>query len=232
MVRTMSFRLLYLQSKGLREYKAFRLLTSISRHILSNLGNALRTARDHILGERGLRGPVPPVNGVGGTAFERSGYADPVQKGARAYGILTSEQKWRDRIVGPAKAYKVDAITSNRTQSLKRKQVREDDRGTFGPGVRVEALRVRSHFVDINCAPIDNCRIVTQAAVNAGIAASKYLPLAYQRALKTQAELVNAPRFGSDENYLFSSVQVNLARPVAFNERMWSFFISICLRLI
>ena len=58
-----------------------------------------------------------------------------------------------------------------------------------------------------------------QAAVEAGVAAARYLPLRYQDALKTQADLVNAPRFGSDDNYLFSSVQVNIARPVPFKER-------------
>lgn len=58
--------------------------------------------------------------------------------------------------------------------------------------------------------------LLLQAAVEAGVAAAKYLPVRYQEALKTQAELVNAPRFGSDDNYLYSSVQVNIARPVPF----------------
>ena len=31
---------------------------------------------------------------------------------------------------------------------------------------------------------------------------------------------MNAPRFGTDDNYLYSSVQVNIARPVPFEECM------------
>ncbi|KZV59238.1 hypothetical protein PENSPDRAFT_672487, partial [Peniophora sp. CONT] len=146
----------------------------LSKHITD-----LREARDDILGPRNERGPNVPRRGTGGTAFERSGYADPVEDGARAYSILTSEQKVRGRTVGPGVSCKV----------------RPQDRQAAGPTMRLKALK---------------------AAVNAGVAAAKYLPVRYQEALKTQAELVNAPRFGSDDNYLFSSVQVNIARPVPF----------------
>ncbi|KZV59245.1 hypothetical protein PENSPDRAFT_672483, partial [Peniophora sp. CONT] len=146
----------------------------LSKHITD-----LREARDDILGPRDERGPNVPRQGSGGTAFERSGYADPVEDGARAYSILTSEQKVRGRTVGPGVSCKV----------------RPQDRQAAGPTMRLKALK---------------------AAVNAGVAAAKYLPVRYQEALKTQAELVNAPRFGSDDNYLFSSVQVNIARPVPF----------------
>ena len=116
---------------------------SCSKHILQRHGDALRRARDGILGSVNLRGPAPPVNGVGGTEFERSGYADPVEKGARAYGVLTSEQKRRARIVGPARAYKVRCIVSRRNvHSFTFPQICEEDRSKTGPRLRVEALQV------------------------------------------------------------------------------------------
>ncbi|VDB96799.1 unnamed protein product [Peniophora sp. CBMAI 1063] len=151
-----------------------------NNQIVSVHRDALLAARDEILGPLSERGPSVPVASVGGTAFERSGYADPIEHGARAYSILTSEQKARGRIVGPGVAYKV----------------RPEHRDWPGPTMRANALK---------------------AAVTAGIAAARYLPIAYQNALRLQADLVNAPRFGCDHNYLFSSAQINLARPVPYD---------------
>lgn len=87
--------------------KASSCLSSLSGQISNVHASALRQARDDILGPKPERGPRLPVRGVGGTAFERSGYADPVEDGARAYSILTSEQKVRGRTVGPGVACKV-----------------------------------------------------------------------------------------------------------------------------
>lgn len=82
--------------------------------------------------------------------------------------------------------------------------------------MRVNALKVMFHALVGKTAIHLQC---VQAAVAAGVSAAKYLPVAYQDALRVQADLVNAPRFGSDDNYLFSSVQVNIARPVPFEQR-------------
>ena len=78
-----------------------------SHQLLQKYGDALRSVRDDILGPVESRGPAPPVKGSGGTRFERTGYADPIEKGSRCYGILTSEQPRRERIVGPSRANKV-----------------------------------------------------------------------------------------------------------------------------
>ncbi|VDC01042.1 unnamed protein product [Peniophora sp. CBMAI 1063] len=82
---------------------------------------------------------------------------------------------------------------------------------TFGPG---QFMKVSPEDHDS-----DGVRIRThtlKAVVHAAVAASKYLPLEYQQVFQKQSDLVNAPRFVSDDNYHFSSVQVNLARPVEF----------------
>lgn len=52
-------------------------------------------------------GPNVPRDGVGGTAFERSGYAKPVEAGARAYPILTTVQTGAGNTVGPGQFMKV-----------------------------------------------------------------------------------------------------------------------------
>lgn len=105
----------------------------------------MHLARDKILGPVDERGPTVPVGGVGGTAFERSGYADPVEDGARAYSILTSEQKVRGRTVGPGVACKVRGrLTFHCDPSPIIHQVRPQDRNAAGPAIRQETLRVRS----------------------------------------------------------------------------------------
>ncbi|VDB96828.1 unnamed protein product [Peniophora sp. CBMAI 1063] len=163
----------------------------LSDHNLSSaeLGQDLREARDELLGPVCDMGADVPKDGRGGTAWERSGFANPVEKGARAYPILSTVQKGAGNTVGPGQFMKVSPA----------------NRDCDGVRMRSKALK---------------------AVVNASVAASKYLPLQYQRAFKQQADLVNAPRFVSDDNDHFSSVQVNLARPVPLETGM-AFAISL-----
>ena len=79
-----------------------------SRNLPSeSFGDNLRKARDELLGPVKEMGPDVPVDGLGGTAFERSGYAKPVEDGARAYPILTTVQTGAGNTVGPGQFMKV-----------------------------------------------------------------------------------------------------------------------------
>ena len=77
-----------------------------SSHIGPERSGALQSARDDILGPIDERGPTAPVDGAGGTAMDRTGYGDPIESTARAYGLASSEQKARG-VIGPSAATKV-----------------------------------------------------------------------------------------------------------------------------
>ena len=84
--------------------------TCFSSHLPSqSFGDHIRQARDELLGPLDQLGPDLPVDGSGGTAFERSGYAKPVEDGARAYPILTTVQTGAGNTVGPGQFMKVRA---------------------------------------------------------------------------------------------------------------------------
>ena len=92
-------------------------------------------------------GPDVPKNGVGGTAFKRSGYAKPVEAGARAYPLLTTVQTGAGNTVGPGQFMKVRPV--QRCSDLAAKyntdmkfKVGPDDRESKGVKMRLNALKV------------------------------------------------------------------------------------------
>ncbi|KZV66499.1 hypothetical protein PENSPDRAFT_688970 [Peniophora sp. CONT] len=139
---------------------------------------ALTVSRNELLGPQGLRTPALPVGGVGGTAFERSGYACSVDGSSRAYPLGLAIQA-NKKVIAPTKSNKIPW----------------DMAASEGPSMRWHAL---------------------ESSIKASLAAARFLPPQFLSVMERQAELVNAPRLGADNNCLFSNVQVNIATPVAF----------------
>lgn len=66
----------------------------------------LQDSRDELLGSRGERTPNLPTGGVGGTAFERTGYACSVDGTSRAYPLGLAIQAHK-KVIAPTKSNKV-----------------------------------------------------------------------------------------------------------------------------
>lgn len=151
-------------------------------------------ARDTLLGDPLERGPDAAVwNNItkqyeGGIAFERTGNAHPVGQ-SRAYTLgLSYEQP--TQLLAPSVGNKGSPeVTTNPGLDMRRK-----------------ATRVCT-FVHVRSAVL----IPLQAGIALAVAACAYLPAPHRAHLKTQADLVNAPRLGTIDNDSFFNVQANIS---------------------
>jgi len=149
---------------------------------------------------------------VGGIAFERTG-VHPIRENTRVYSISTSYEK-PTSIVAPCKNTKYYGEVTDR-------------------------LQLCSDMVFVSFSTIVTCCVVVvlmcyaKASTELMLETLNFLPPSVTEPIKMQADMMNIPTIGSDKNYVWHSMQVNVSPAKAFREGMYIvMFTRACLIIL
>ena len=134
---------------------------------------------------------------VGGIAFERTG-VHPVRENTRAYSISTSYEKLTS-IVAPCKNAKYYGEVTDRLELC-------------------SGMVFVSFSMTVTYCVIVVLMLYVKASMELMLESLNFLPRSVMDPIKMQADMMNIPTIGSDKNYVWHLMQVNVSPAKAFGE--------------